>query len=195
MSRLSFTALACLVPLSAMAAPQNYVFDGSYSFASFWVNHLGMSTVQWRFDKMAGELTLDESSKTGVLEARIATASVSSGDSKHADGSVSRDEHLRTADFFNSAEYPDMVFRSTRFNFKGEALESVEGSLFIVGVTRPVKLTVSAFKCALHPFNKKPMCGVEASGMVKRTEFGIKAGVPAISDEVKLTIGFEAYPK
>ena len=195
MSRLSTAILACLLPVSAMAAPQTYVFDSMHSFSNFSINHLGMSTIQGRFDKMTGEVILDEAAKTGSLEAKIATASVSTGDAKRADGSRSRDEHLRTADFFNSAEFPDMVYKSTKFNFKGDVLESVEGNLTLVGVTKPVKLTVTAFKCAPHPFSKKPMCGADASATVKRTDFGVKFGVPAIADEVKLMIGIEAYPK
>ncbi len=195
MSRLSTAVLACLLPVTAMAAPQTYVFDGLHSFSNFSVNHLGMSTIQGRFDKMTGEVVLDEAAKTGSLEVKIATASVSTGDAKHADGSRSRDEHLRTADFFNSAEFPDMVYKSSKFNFKGDVLESVEGNLTMVGVTKPVKLTVTSFKCAPHPFSKKPMCGADASASIKRTDFGVKFGVPAIADEVKLTIGIEAYPK
>lgn len=195
MSRLSTAVLACLLPVSAMAAPQTYVFDSMHSFSNFSINHLGMSTIQGRFDKMTGEVILDEAAKTGSLEAKIATASVSTGDAKRADGSRSRDEHLRTADFFNSAEFPDMIYKSTKFNFKGDVLESVEGNLTMVGVTKPVKLTVTAFKCAPHPFSKKPMCGADASATVKRTDFGVKFGVPAIADEVKLMIGIEAYPK
>ena len=178
-----------------MAAPQTYVFDSLHSFSNFSVNHLGMSTIQGRFDKMTGEVILDEAAKTGSLEAKIATASVSTGDSKRADGTRSRDEHLRTADFFNSAEFPDMVYKSTKFNFKGDVLESVDGNLTMVGVTKPVKLAVTGFKCGPHPFTKKPMCGADASAMIKRTDFGVKFGVPAIGDEVKLVIGIEAYPK
>ena len=195
MSRLSTAVLACLLPVTAMAAPQTYVFDSLHSFSNFSVNHLGMSTIQGRFDKMTGEVILDEAAKTGSLEAKIATASVSTGDSKRADGTRSRDEHLRTADFFNSAEFPDMVYKSTKFNFKGDVLESVDGNLTMVGVTKPVKLAVTGFKCGPHPFTKKPMCGADASAMIKRTDFGVKFGVPAIGDEVKLVIGIEAYPK
>lgn len=195
MIRLSTIALACLLPLSALAAPVTYVLDPEHSYPNFSVNHLGMTTIHGRFDKMSGEIVLDEAAKTGSLEVKIATASVNTGDSKRADGKRSRDEHLRTADFFNSGEFPDMIFKSTKFNFKGDALESVEGNLTMVGVTKPVKLTVTAFKCGAHPFNKKPMCGADAEGTIKRTDFGVKFGVPAISDEVKLRLNVEAYPK
>ena len=110
-------------------------------------------------------------------------------------GPRSRDEHLRTGDFFNSAEFPEVVYKSTRFNFSGDNLESIDGTLTMLGVTKPLKLTVTSFKCGPNPFSKKPMCGADAMAMVKRTDFGMKFGVPAISDEVKLMIGVEAYPE
>lgn len=195
MLRLSTAVLACVVPLSVLAAPQAYNIDPVHSFPNFAINHLGMATMHGRFDKMAGKITLDQAAKTGTLEVRIAAASVTTGDAKRADGARSRDDHLRTADFFNSAEFPDIAYKSTKFNFKGEALESVEGNLTLLGVTKPVKLTVTSFKCAPHPFSKKPMCGADAEASIKRTDFGMKFGVPAIGDDVKLTLGVEAYPE
>lgn len=51
------------------------------------------------------------------------------------------------------------------------------------------------FNCGPHPFSKKPMCGAYVEGAIKRTDFGMKFGVPAISDDVKLAIGIEAYPE
>ncbi len=195
MPRLSTVLLALLAPLSAMAAPQTYNVDPTHSYPNFSVNHLGMATIHGRFDKMSGKIVLDQAAKTGSLEARIATASVSTGDGKRADGTRSRDEHLRAADFFNSAEFPEMVYKSTKFNFNGEALESIEGALTLLGVTKPVKLQVTSFKCGPHPFNKKPMCGANAEATIKRTDFGMKFGVPAIADDIKLAIGIEAYPE
>ncbi len=195
MSRLSTALVACLFPLCAVAAPTTYVIDSLHSFPNFTVNHLGMSTIHGRFDKMTGTITLDQAAKTGVLEAKIASASINTGDAKRADGTRARDEHLRSADFFNSAEFPDVVFKSTKFNFKGEDLESVDGNLTMLGVTKPVKLTVTAFKCAPHPFNKKPMCGADAQTSFKRADWGMKYGTPAIADDVKLTINIEAYPQ
>lgn len=195
MSRLTTSLLVCLLPLSAMAAPTTYVMDPLHSFPNFTINHLGMSTMHGRFDKMAGKIMFDQTAKTGSLDATIASASVNTGDVKRADGSRSRDEHLRTADFFNSAEYPELVYKSTKFNFKGDDVESVEGTLTMLGVTKPVKLSVTSFKCGPHPFTKKPMCGADVQTMIKRTDWGMKFGLPAIGDDVKLTFSVEAYPE
>ena len=63
-------------------------------------------------------------------------------------------------------------------------------------MTKPVKLTATHFICGPHPFSKKPMCGAYVEGTIKRTDWGMKFGVPvAVSDEVKLSIGIEAYPE
>lgn len=201
MSRIKTALIVSLLPMSAFAAPDTYLIDVVHSFPNFSVNHLGMSTIQGRFDKMSGKITLDRAAKTGALEVKVETASVNTGDAKHEAGSWaaknygprSRDEHLRSADFFNVAEFPDATYKSSKFNFNGDNLESVEGTLTLVGVTKPVKLTVTAFKCAPHPFTKKEMCGADAVTSFKRTDFGIKTFVGPVSDEVKLTFNIESY--
>ncbi|MBG9388713.1 YceI family protein [Caenimonas aquaedulcis] len=195
MHKLLSTLLVAALPMGAFATPQTYVIDSQHSFPNFTVNHLGMTTIHGRFDRMTGKIVFDPAAKNGNLEVKVATATISTGDAKRADGARSRDEHLRSPDFFNAAEFPEMTYKSTRLNFSGENLESIEGNLTLLGVTKPMKLTVASFKCGPHPFNKKPMCGAYAEGTLKRSDFGMKFGVPAISDEVKLAIGIEAYPE
>jgi polyisoprenoid-binding protein YceI len=184
---------AVLTTASALAASQAYVADPYHSFAHFSVNHLGMTTIQGRFDKMSAKIVLDQAAKAGSIEAKITAASINTGDAKREGGGRSRDEHLRSADFFNTAEFPELTFKSTRMNFKGEAVESVDGNLTLLGVTKPLKLTVISFNCGPHPFSKKAMCGAVAEGTIKRTEYGMKYGVPGVSDDVKLSINIEAY--
>lgn len=195
MKHRSLAVMACLLPVSLLAAPQTYVIDPIHSFPNFSIKHLGMASIMGRFEKMTGKVVLDQAAKTGSLEVMIPTATVSTGDGKRADGTRSRDDHLRTADFFNSAEFPEMTYKSTKFNFNGDTLESIDGTLTLLGVSKPLKLTVTSFKCGPHPFTKKAMCGADAEGSVKRTDFGMKFGVPAIADDVKLMIGVEAYPE
>lgn len=195
MSRVSKLLLALLAPLPVFAAPVTYNIDPLHSFPNFNVGHLGMTTLHGRFDRMTGKVVLDPAAKNGSLEVKIQTASVSTGDGKRADGTRSRDDHLRAPDFFNSGEFPEMVYKSTKINFAGDKPESVEGTLTLLGVSKPVKLNVTSFNCGPHPFTKKAMCGAVVEGAIKRTDFGMKFGVPAISDEVKLAISVEAYPE
>jgi polyisoprenoid-binding protein YceI len=195
MTRIPQLLAVLLVPLAAAAAPVTYNVDPIHSFPNFTINHLGMTNVHGRFERMSGKITLDTAAKTGSMEIKIPTETISTGDAKRADGARSRDEHLRSADFFNSKEFPEMVFKSTKLNFAGDKVESVEGNLTLLGVTKPMKLQVTSFNCGPHPFSKKPMCGAYVEGTIKRTDFGMKFGVPAISDDVKLAIGLEAYPE
>ena len=201
MRQLKTALLACLFPVSALAGPDTYLIDVAHSFPSFEVGHLGMSTIHGRFDKMSGKITLDRAAKAGALEVRIDTASVNSGDAKHEPGSWaaknygprSRDEHLRSADFFNVAEFPEATFKSSQLNFNGDRLDSVDGTLTLLGVSKPLKLTVTAFKCAPHPFTKKEMCGADAVAVVKRSEFGMKTFVGPVADDIRLSFNIEAY--
>jgi polyisoprenoid-binding protein YceI len=193
LTKLSTLAGLAVLPLATFAAPETYNVDPLHSYPSFAVSHLNMSTMIGRFERMSGKVSIDRAAKSGSLDVKIATASISTGDSKRTDGQRSRDEHLRAADFFNTAEFPDMVYKSTKFNFNGDKLESVEGNLTLLGVTKPVKLNVASFNCGSNPMSKKDMCGADVSGSIKRSEFGMKYGIPAIGDEIKLTINIEAY--
>lgn len=188
-------AAAIASPLWVSAAPQTYVLDTFHSYPHFSLNHLGMTTITGRFDKMTGKVTLDTAAKKGSIEVKIATASISTGDNKRENGARSRDDHLKSADFFNVAEFPEMTYKSTALHFSGETLTSVDGNLTLLGITKPVKLAVTHFKCGPHPFNKKAMCGAEASTTIKRTDFGMKFGVPAVGDDVKVWFSLEAYPE
>jgi polyisoprenoid-binding protein YceI len=192
MKRLTLIA-AAMTSFAAFAAPETYTLDPTHTLPYFSVNHFGMSTVYGHFERSTGKVTLDRAAKSGSIEVKIPTATISTGDAKRTDGTRSRDEHLRAADFFNVAEFPDMVYKSSKLNFAGDKIESVEGTLTLLGVSKPVKLTVTSFNCGPDPFTKKDMCGADLAGSIKRSDFGMKFGVPAIGDEVKLMIAVEGY--
>ena len=183
--------VAC--PLAAQAQAENYKVDSLHSFPHFGVEHFGVTTMWGRFDKMSGNFTIDRAAKKASVELSIETASVTTGDNDKGSRPRSRDEHLRQADFFNTAEFPRMTYKSTNVKFNGDAPSEIEGQLTLLGVTKPVTIKIDKWVCREHPMNKRAMCGGDASGSFKRTDFGMKYGVPALSDEVKLKIGFEAY--
>jgi polyisoprenoid-binding protein YceI len=187
------TALLLAAPLAASAAPETYVFDPYHTYPNVAVDHLGISTMWGRFDKSSGKFTLDTAAKSGSVELVVETASISTGDNDKGARARARDEHLRAADFFNVAEFPQMTYKSTAVKFNGDAPAEVEGQLTLLGVSKPLTLKIDRWICKAHPFNKKPVCGGNASGSFKRTDFGMKYGVPAVGDEIKLFIEFEAY--
>jgi len=190
---LTLAAIALTVPLVATAAPETYNIDPIHSFANFSVDHVGFSTLFGRFNNSSGKFTVDTEAKTGSVEMTIEAASVDTGDHDRGSRARTRDEHLRAADFFNVAEFPLLTFKSTRITFDGDRPSEIDGQFTMLGVTKPLTLKLERWKCGAHPFGKKQMCGGNATGLLKRTEYGMKYAVPAISDEVKLNIGFEAY--
>lgn len=180
---LSFIA-AATIALPA-AAVDSYTIDSRHTFPSFEINHLGFSTQRGRFNKTSGKITLDMAVKTGSIDVVIDANSIDTGlEDLH--------KHLKGEDFLDTAQYPTLSFKSTKLKFNGDQLVSADGELTLHGVTKPVSLTIDAFKCAPHPMMKKTVCGANAVTTIKRSEFGISKYVPAVGDEVKIAIQIEA---
>lgn len=186
--------IAVMLPVAAMAAPETYRIDPVHSFPHFTINHLGVSNIYGRFNRTTGRLIVDQVARTGTVEIVIETASVDTGDNERGDRKRSRDEHLRSPDFFNVVEFPQMVFKGKTGKWSGEAPAELEGQLTLLGVTRPVRLNVDFFRCGPDPRvgGKRQICGGNASGVLRRSEFGMKFGIPGTSDEVRLLVQFEA---
>lgn len=191
MQRLTLGAVALALPLAATAAPDSYTLDPYHTYPHFAVDHLGVSTMWGRFDRSSGKFTIDRAAKKGSLDLTVETASLSTGDNDKGARPRSRDEHLRGADFFNVAEFPRMTFKAGDVKFSGDSPTEVSGELTLLGVTKPLTLKIERWVCKDHPFSKKPMCGGNASGSLKRTDFGMKYGVPAVGDEIRLYVEFE----
>ncbi len=179
------------LPLAASAATENFSADPFHSSVNFSVDHLGLTTIYGRFTKFGAKFTLDRAAKTGAVDVTIETASVDTNDSDKGSRARSRDEHLRSADFFNAVEFPRMTYKSTGVTFAGDNPAKIEGNLTLLGVTKPVTLTVERFKCNPATATAKERCGGVAVGKLMRSDFGMKRGVPSIGDEIALTIGFE----
>ena len=91
-------------------------------------------------------------------------------------------------------KFPTITFKSTDVKFDGDRVVALNGELTMLGVTKPVSLTVTKFACGASPFSKKPMCGARAATTIKRSEWGMTNGL-AIgnpSDEVALMLPVEA---
>lgn len=177
--------LASCLPVSAFAA-DSYTVDPTHTYAHFTVSHFGYSTMHGRFDQSAGKVTLDTAAKTGTVDITIQAASVSTGYGK-------RDDHLKSTDFFNAAEFPTITYKASSIKFKGNTPSTVEGQLTMLGVSRPVTLTIDAFKCGPNPMSKKEECGAAATAQIKRSDFGMKSFLPGVGDDIKLEFEIEAY--
>jgi polyisoprenoid-binding protein YceI len=190
MSKLPFAVVLAAAPLTAFATAENYTVDPYHTYPNFTIER-PVSVMYGRVNKTSGKATLDRSAKSASVELVIEAASVDTGDGDKGSRPRSRDEHLRAADFFNAAEFPRIVFKSTGVAFIGDNPSAIDGNFTMLGVTKPVRLTLERFKCVPATANSKERCGGNAVGKLKRSDFGMKYGVPNLSDEIALNIAFE----
>ncbi|MEY3974209.1 MAG: hypothetical protein RIS59_570 [Pseudomonadota bacterium] len=179
-------AIITLAISAPLQASESFTVDSRHTFPVFEINHLGFSTQRGRFNKTEGKITLDRSAKSGSVEVRIDSASIDMGLDDW-------DKHMRGEDFFNAAQFPTMTFSASRMSFEGDKPVAAEGTLTLLGVSRPVALTISGFTCGTHPINKKALCAADISTTIKRSEWGMKKYLPAIADEVTIKIPVEAF--
>ena len=185
-SRLITTlALSAAVVAPAFAAPVSYGVEANHTFPRFSYTHLGFTTQQSRFDKTTGTVVYDKEGRTGSVDIKIETSSVSTG-------STLFNQHIQAEDFLDTAKYPTVTFKSTKVNFDGDKPVSIEGDLTMKGITKRVTLTVTRFLAAPHPIQKKDTIGADAYTIVKRTDFNMGKYAPVVSDEVRIDIAIEA---
>ena len=181
--------LAAVLMSSALALPavaaDSYTVDPSHTYPNFEINHLGFSTMHGRFGATTGKIVLDSAAKSGSIDITIDATSIDTGHAK-------RDTHLKSEEFFNVGKFPTLTYKATKLKFNGDKLAGADGELTLLGVSKPVSLVVTAFNCGPHPMNKKPMCGANATATIKRSDFGLSTYVPAVGDEVKISIEVEA---
>ena len=176
---------ATVLALPAFAQVENYAVDPRHTFPSYEIGHNGYSFQRGRFNKTTGKITLDRQAKKGSADIVIDATSVSTGVEK-------LEEHIRSDDFLKTKANPTITFKSNQFEFEGDKLKRAVGELTMAGVTRPVALDVTHFHCEPHTQLTISVCGAELVGKIKRSEFGITYGLPALSDEMTLRIGVEA---
>jgi polyisoprenoid-binding protein YceI len=174
------------VTAPALAAPAGYTIDPNHTFPVFEVDHLGFSTQRGRFNKTSGRITLDTAARQGSVDVTIEAASIDMGFAKWND-------NMRGENYFNTDAHPTITFKADRLVFDGERPVSAEGSLTMLGVTKPVTLTINRFRCAPHPLNKRETCGADVMATLKRSEFGMTKYIPSVGDDVRLLIAVEAF--
>lgn len=183
--RLVLATLIAAASLSAQAAVK-YDIDPTHTQVQFTYNHMGFSNITGRFDEVQGEFLFDAADPTqSSVSITIPVASLSTGVAK-------LDEHLLKADFFDATQFPTATFKSTAVTAAGEGKLDVAGDLTIHGVTRPLVLAVTINGVGEHPMRKVPAAGFDATARIKRSDFGVGGYVPAVGDEVTLSITVEA---
>lgn len=162
-------AIACLVSGTAGATPRTYELDPSHTYPSFEADHMGMSHWRGKFNRSSGSVLLDKAEGKGSVEVEIDVASVDFG--LDALNTVATGKEL-----FDTAKYPKATYRGELADFVGGAPTRVRGQLTLHGVTRPVELRITRFKCMPHPLSKRDWCGADAEASFDRSQFGLDAG-------------------
>jgi len=165
----------------------DYALDNGHTQILFSWNHFGFSNPTANFNSIVGTLKWDE--KNPVKSSVSVTIPLDGLDTHVA----KLDEHLKSPDFFDAAKYPTITFNSTKIA-KGSRKDAykVTGDLTVHGVTKPVVLDVVVNKVGINPIHKTQDVGINATGTLKRSDFGVSAYVPNVSDEIKLNITAEA---
>jgi polyisoprenoid-binding protein YceI len=176
-------------PTAATTLPTGtWKVDPVHSSVEFQVKHLGIATVKGQFTEFEG--TLEVGAEGAVAYGTVKTASVNTREPQ-------RDEHLRSADFFEVNKYPEIAFRSTAIRPTGEDEFEIESDLTIHGVTRPItlKATLEGTETDLQGNDR---VGVSATAQINRSDFEMRfnaalgSGNVVVSDKVKILLDVSA---
>jgi polyisoprenoid-binding protein YceI len=183
---LKSTLALLAIAASTSALAQTYNIDPDHTYPSFESDHMGISILRGKFTKTSGTIKLDRAAKTGSIDVTIDTNSLDFGHAK-------LNAHAKGKDMFNTEKFPTATYKGKAIKFNGDTPAAVEGDLTLLGVTKPVTLTINKFKCITHPMLKREVCGADASAQFNRADFGMTYGVPAFTaPEIKLAISVEA---
>ena len=165
-----------------LVAEATYGGDLGHSNILFKCKHLDVSYQWGRFDRFEGAFTLSEDAAKSSVEITVDASSVNSNDEK-------RDQHLRSADFFDSKQFPEMVFKSTKVAVKGEGVFAITGDLTLHGVTRSIEFDVEKVGEASTRMGDR--AGFEGSFVIDRMDYGISAYGEMLGHDVHMHFAIE----
>ena len=185
-SLIAATVLAVAAASPAIAAPVTYNLDPTHTMVLASWNHMGFSNPSANFSIDKGTLVYDAAKPSNsrvdvTMPLNLMTSFVKD-----------LDTHLWGKDFFQSDVYPTATFKSTKVQAISKNKLKVTGNLTIKNITKPVTLDVTLNGTGEHPMLKKKAIGFDATTTIKRSDFGVGAFAPAVSDKVKLRITTEA---
>lgn len=186
MKKLILLFAALLATSSLALAAETYTLDGAHSSANFSVRHMGISTVRGRFTDVSGTILFDAAApEKGSVTAVIKSASINTDN-------ATRDKHLNTPDFFDTAKYPEIKFQSASIRHESGDKYVAVGNLTIKDVTRQVEIP---FTLAVGKGMKgEPRLGVEGSLSINRFDYHVSYDPTGmgVSKEVKIDLSVEA---
>jgi len=164
--------------------------DPAHSKVGFAVKHMGVATVRGEFGEFEGSLVIGDDLASSTATGSVKTASVDTNQE-------ARDEHLRSADFFESETYPEITFTSTAIEKVDDETVKITGDLTMHGETHPIELEAELGGVETGP-QGETRTGLEVTGTLSRKEWGMKfnaalgSGNAVVSDKVKLTLDIAA---
>jgi polyisoprenoid-binding protein YceI len=186
-----FAILAFVLPQSGKAADTGagllatsgtYALDKSHGKVTWSISHLGFSTYVGQFSDTAATLVLDGAKpENSSLDVTVQTASVGTLN-------PALDTHLKSADFFNVEKFPTATFKSTKITRTGPKTAKVRGNFTLLGVTKPLTLSVVLNQAGNNPLFKYYEAGFTATAHLKRTNWGLSKYAPYLGDDVTLQI-------
>jgi len=193
-SAFAVALLAAVPVLPAACAPTTnlaeveggqFALDKAHAKIIFSTTHFGFSTYYGLFTDFDARLAFDP--KQPAASKLTVTVNLSGIDTTNP----KLDAHLKSPDFFDVAKYPTASFTATRIEVTGATTGKITGDLTLHGVTKPVTLDASFNGGGFNPMIKAYVVGFNATGVLRRSEFGITTYVPMVGDEVTLTISGE----
>ncbi|WP_131779733.1 YceI family protein [Legionella bozemanae] len=185
-SWLSSLLIAVAFSAPVHAAPETYTLDKNHTYVLWSADHLGFTTQYGKW-YATGQLVLDKDNPSrSKVNATIDVKDMITGIPE-------LDKHLKSNLFFDAEHYPTATFVSNKVTPQGDNKATVEGILTLRGVSKPVVLQVTLNKVGMNLISNKMSIGFTATGSINRSDFGINAFLPSISDKVNISIGAEAY--
>ena len=174
---------------SGLARADTWVFDKQNTEIRFSWDYLGVARRSGRFIDMDGTLNFSPTEpEVGDIDMTIRSASI-------ATGTKELDDALKSADFFAAASNPRITFKSTGITKTGDKSGEILGTLTLLGQSRPVVLAATWNYTGEHPlgssnvnFQGKWVSGFSATTKIQRSDFGMKRGIPLLSDEIRIDI-------
>jgi polyisoprenoid-binding protein YceI len=177
---------AALFILAGSTFAQEWNMDKAHSQVNFGITHMGINEVDGSFGSVTAKFTAAKDDfSDAVIELTADINSISTGNEQ-------RNNHLKSPDFFNAAQFGTLSFKSTSFKKVGDKNYQLTGDLTLHGVTKSVTLNAT-FNGTVTNMQKKTVAGFKVTGTIKRTDFGIGTGMPAgmLSDDVILVANTE----
>lgn len=171
---------------SAYAEPVRYDVEPTHAFVHFEAVHSGASTNRGRFDQVEGSITLDKAAQRGSVDITVMPGSVNTGIDSY-------NNHLRGSDFLDTSKFPQARFVGDGFVFANDNVQSVSGTLTLLGKSVPVTLSATRFRCYnSRMFDQREVCGGDFETVLQRSAFGMNYGLPGIPDDIRILIQIEA---